>query len=93
MVAYLTGLGATDPPIRAGEAAPSQPLHRVKLPVTATLGGKSAEVLFAGLTPGFVGLYQVNLAVPQLPAGDHSLVVSVDGVASNAGLVAVSDGK
>jgi len=40
-------------------------------------------VLFSGLAPRFVGLYQVNIVVPDgLTAGDQDLVLRVGGVAS-----------
>ena len=59
---FCTGLGATDPAVVAGEAAPSQePLARVTIPVQTQIGGLTAQVFFAGLAPGFVGLYQVNV--------------------------------
>jgi uncharacterized protein (TIGR03437 family) len=40
-------------------------------PITATIGGQPATVSFAGLTPGFVGLVQVNLVVPALAPGSY----------------------
>jgi uncharacterized protein (TIGR03437 family) len=41
------------------------------------VGNLSAKVLFAGLTPGYVGLLQINVQLPDvLPAGNvHALVV------------------
>jgi uncharacterized protein (TIGR03437 family) len=90
IVVYLTGQGALDKPIASGAAAPANPLSQAALPVSATLGDKSADVLFAGLTPGFVGLLQVNLKVPAVGTGDHPLVITIGGVASNPALVAVS---
>jgi adhesin/invasin len=57
--------------------------------VTATVGGQPATVLFAGLAPGYAGLYQVNLVVPQLVPGDYPLQISAGGVASNTAIVSV----
>ena len=91
---YMTGQGAVNPPVPTGTSAPGNPLSRPVAPVTATIGGQPAEVKFAGLTPGGVGLFQVNLLVPPSATGDLPLVVSVGGVASNAPLIAVSgDGR
>ncbi|HYM06898.1 MAG TPA: hypothetical protein VEU11_10090, partial [Terriglobales bacterium] len=89
VAAYLTGLGPVNPSGQTGEAAPSRPLTHVTLPVTVLLGGKQADVLFAGLSPGYVGLFQVNFRVPQLAVGSYALTVTVNGSASNSAQVAV----
>lgn len=71
---YLTGLGATNPPVADGVLAPTAP--SVVRP-SVTIGGQSARVDYAGTAPGFAGLYQINAAVPAgLAAGIHSLIVS-----------------
>ena len=57
--------------------------------VTATIEGQTASVVFAGLAPGFAGLYQVNILVPQLPPGDHPLQVFAGGVPSNIAPVSI----
>jgi len=53
--------------------------------VTSTIGGVSAQVLFAGAQGQFPGLDQVNVAMPQnLSAhGEQDLVLTVDGHAAN----------
>jgi uncharacterized protein (TIGR03437 family) len=89
VASYLTGLGATDPPVANGVAAPLDPLALATGPVEATIGGQPADVIFAGLTPGFVGLFQVNVRIPQLAPGDYPLVVTAGGVPSNAAMVSV----
>jgi len=86
---YMVGIGLTDPTVGNGEPSPSDPLARPTLPIAASIGGRAAEALFLGLTPGFVGLAQANLKLPPLEAGDHAVVVTVGGVNSNGPLVTV----
>jgi uncharacterized protein (TIGR03437 family) len=64
IVIYCTGLGPVTPPVTAGEAVPADVLHQAATPVTLTIGGQPAAVAFAGVTPGFTGLYQINATVP-----------------------------
>jgi uncharacterized protein (TIGR03437 family) len=82
---FATGLGATNPAVATGAAAPaSPPLANVVAAVTATVGGQPAAVQFAGLAPNFVGLYQVNVQIPSgLPSGPAPLVLTVGGTVSN----------
>jgi uncharacterized protein (TIGR03437 family) len=87
--AYLTGLGPVDNPVATGAAASSAPLSRVTGSVAATIGSQPAQVLFAGFAPGYAGLYQVNLVVPQLAPGNYPLQISVNGMVSNAAPVTV----
>src|ERR1035438_639439 len=60
LVIYCAGLGAVNPLVPDGAAAPSSPPAMTVNPVNVTIGGKPAPVLFSGLAPGFAGLYQVN---------------------------------
>jgi uncharacterized protein (TIGR03437 family) len=58
--------------------------------VTATANGQDVEVLYAGEAPGFVGLDQVNVRLPEDTAtGTVTIVVTADGVTSNPVTVAV----
>ena len=61
---YVTGMGQTLPEVPAGQPAPSDPLAKAVLPPTVTLGGTPLFVDFAGLTPGVVGVDQINVTVP-----------------------------
>jgi uncharacterized protein (TIGR03437 family) len=77
IIAYLAGLGVTDHPVVDGGISPADPLARpVNVPVL-TLNGVAVPTYFAGLTPGLVGLYQINVQIPaDTPDGDIKLVVS-----------------
>jgi len=59
--------------------------------VKVTVGGVEVAVSFAGLVPGFTGLYQVNAVVPEGLAGSDAApaVVSVAGQQSAAVTMAV----
>ncbi len=87
---YLTGMGATNPPVPTGMLAPGSPLALTSIQPQVTIDGVAANVVFSGLTPGGVGLYQINV---QIPAGTRSadlpIVVSQSGIASNTAIVSV----
>ncbi|HYL76648.1 MAG TPA: choice-of-anchor D domain-containing protein [Bryobacteraceae bacterium] len=83
LVVYATGVGKLTTAPRTGAASPSSPLANAVDTPTVTVGGVAAKVLFAGLTPGFVGLVQLNIQLPaSLPSGTLPLVISFPGDAS-----------
>jgi uncharacterized protein (TIGR03437 family) len=82
---YVSGLGAVVNPPADGAGGPLSPPATALADVKVTLGGLSCEVQFAGLAPGFAGVYQVNFRVPTGAAsGTRDIVVSANGVASPA---------
>ena len=89
---FCTGLGAVTNPPATGVAAAADPLSATIAAVSVTIGGIPATVSFSGLTPGFVGLYQVNVRVPDdAPTGDAvEVVLTIGGINSNAVTIAVS---
>jgi uncharacterized protein (TIGR03437 family) len=62
---FATGLGQTSPVAVSGAAATASPLEEANAIPTITLGASTLPVSFAGLVPGFVGVYQINAGVPQ----------------------------
>ncbi len=81
---YANGLGAVTTPPAAGTVTPDSPLSTVIGTGTVYVGGVPATVTFAGLAPGLIGIYQVNLMISeQTPSGTQPiLIVSSNGVAS-----------
>jgi uncharacterized protein (TIGR03437 family) len=84
IVIWSTGLGHTSPAIDAGMPAPSDPLPNAVIHPTVTIGGVALDILYAGLTPGSVGLNQINATVPKsVPQGlSMPLVISQGGVST-----------
>jgi uncharacterized protein (TIGR03437 family) len=65
LIMYLVGLGATNPVVPSGTQSPGATgLARPLVSPTVTIDGQAAEVVFAGLTPSGVGLFQINFQVP-----------------------------
>jgi len=85
LVIYCTGLGAVDSPVANG-AASLDKLRTATTTPTVLIGGKPAQVVFAGLTPQFVGVNQINVAVPEgTPTGNAvSLQLSLGGITTSA---------
>jgi len=62
VLVYANGLGAVNGPAATGQPATGS--APTKNTATVTVGGFAAQVQYAGLAPGFVGLYQVNVQLP-----------------------------
>jgi adhesin/invasin len=88
---FCTGLGAVNPPVADGAAAPGSPLSHTLATPTVTVGGKNANVSFSGLSPGFAGLYQIDAEVPSgvAPGNEVPVIVSISGELSTAATIAV----
>ncbi|HLG95996.1 MAG TPA: hypothetical protein VKX49_06770 [Bryobacteraceae bacterium] len=88
VVIYCAGLGIVNPAVASGAAAMG--VSSATNPVQVSIGNQTAPVLFAGLTPGFVGLYQVNATVPADVSGSAvPIAISVAGQTSPIAVMAV----
>ena len=97
---YLTiwaiGLGPTNPAVGTNVPAPgSEPLARLTVTPAVEFGSTifgtiSATPSFAGLSPGSVGLYQINVAIPAgVVSGNVNVALSFPDSASNTVQIAV----
>src|SRR5205814_274050 len=76
IILYATGGGLTNPPGTTGTAA--QSAEPLTAPVSATVGGFSATVLYAGSAPYQIeGLLQINIRLPADVAGRGSVPVAL----------------
>jgi len=88
---FCTGLGNVANRPASGAPPSAAALASTTLTPSVTIGGAPAPVAFSGLAPGFVGLYQVNVQVPDnAPKGDAvPVVVTLGGASSNTVTIAV----
>jgi uncharacterized protein (TIGR03437 family) len=91
IIIYATGLGQVDNTPADGAILPTGLAHTLNTP-TVLVGGMSAQVLFSGLQPQFVGVNQVNIVIPNVPPGNAvPLQIQMGGITSPSNVtIAVS---
>ncbi|HVW08687.1 MAG TPA: IPT/TIG domain-containing protein, partial [Bryobacteraceae bacterium] len=91
IVFYVAGMGLTNQNVASGAGSPSTDLATPLDTPAVTLGDiPVSDILFAGLTPTLVGLYQVDFRVPaNAPNGDLTLVLTQPNGQSNTTVMAV----
>ncbi len=68
IILYGVGFGPTSPNIVAGQIVGQA--NSLANPLQIQIGGVTAQTVYAGLAPNFVGLYQFNVTIPNVPIGD-----------------------
>jgi len=89
---FVTGLGPVSPAVATGQAgATAEPLNRTVTNPTVLIGGVAAtNIQYSGLAPGLVGLYQLNVTIPQGTAsGTAQVLVVTPAAASNPATIAI----
>ena len=106
VVLYGTGQGPVSPAVPDGTAAPGSPGLAITVAIPTTnqstcinnqpsmcvvFGtGALGNVIFSGLAPGYIGLWQINVTIPAgTPAGNVPVRVIINGSPSNVVSVAV----
>ena len=90
IILYVTALGPLSLDLPDGFGAPSDPLAYTIDPFDVLVDGEPCQVLFSGLGPGYVGLYQLNLVLPpDLPSGNLGIQVTSPYANSQAAVLPV----
>jgi uncharacterized protein (TIGR03437 family) len=89
LVFYTTGMGQTTPALATGQTTPSGPPFFNTAPVTVTMGGVNANVIYSIAAPPYVtGLYQMAVTVPAgLGSGSVPVAATAGGLQSNTIMV------
>src|SRR5450759_52532 len=87
LLLWGTGFGPTTPPVAAGVLVPGDQIYYAS-PVSINIGTADVQPIYALLSPGYAGLYQVAIQVPAtLADGDYALKATVAGASSPDGVV------
>ncbi len=76
LILYANGVGPVSPSIASGVDS-SDTLRTAVTPPVVLIGGVAAQVLFAGLSPQFAGVNQLNVIVPASVAAGDSLPIQM----------------
>jgi uncharacterized protein (TIGR03437 family) len=77
---YTSGMGPSQPVVSIRERIQEPRALADASSLAVHIGGKACEVRFAGLVGS--GLYQVNVVIPDTPAGDQPLTLEIAGIAA-----------
>ncbi|MBV8728909.1 MAG: hypothetical protein JO336_03780, partial [Acidobacteriia bacterium] len=77
IIFFGTGFGAVAPSPAQGQVV--QQTNQLTTPVEIFFGPMQATIKYAGLAPGYVGLYQFNVVVPNIPSSDSVPVTFAQG--------------
>ncbi len=89
VILYATGLGRTLPDQTAGNLAVAAAALAPGSGFSVRLGGAALppdRVWYAGVAPGYAGLYQINLQLPDDPGKDPEISVAIGEQVSSGGL-------
>lgn len=82
LILYATGIGALQTPVADGAAAGNQIISTLTQP-TVLVGGITAQLVYSVLSPQFVGVDQLAIFVPNVPAGNTvPLQIQMGGITS-----------
>ena len=85
---YGTGFGRCEPHQPAGHLVTPSPLAS---PFLVRIGGQTATASFGGIVAP--GLYQFNVVIPPLPAGDHAVEIEIAGLKTQEKTVMTVGGR
>ena len=100
LVLYGTGFGKATPKgdpngatLKTGTVAPADgsTLYQTIATPSVTIASVSAPVLFSGLTPGFAGLYQIDIQVPAGISGDDLPIIVTQAGATDTRTVSIQN--
>ena len=89
VVLYATGLGQTIPPVGYGETPSSAAPLAMLSDFQVLLDGNPVDpgnIAYAGIAPGFSGLYQINLFLPTATGSNPEIRIAIGAAVSIAGL-------
>ena len=92
VVAYFTGGGPVNSPSKPVTGSPAgNGLAPITGQATAMVGAVPATIRYVGLTPGAIGLYQMNFLVPQIAKGTYAVTLTIAGYDSNKPVITISN--
>jgi uncharacterized protein (TIGR03437 family) len=89
VVLYATGLGQTVPPVGYGELPTAAAQLQMISDFQVLLDGipvDSRAIAYAGIAPGFAGLYQINLTIPASSGSNPEIRLAIGDAVSLSGL-------